>query len=72
MHKAAERGHKVIVTYLCEKGADVSIKDHDGVSNLWGHYLNTGPRDQRIPRLTAELLYYSRYNICTAIHTKTL
>ena len=35
---AAERGHKDIVIYLAEKGADVSIGDLDGVSIHWGHY----------------------------------
>ena len=42
LHKAAERGCKDIVTYLVQKGADVASKDHVGVSNLWGYYLNTG------------------------------
>ena len=36
LHKAAERGRKDIVTYLVERGADVSIKDHDGVSQTFG------------------------------------
>ena len=48
LHKAAERGHKDIVMFLVKKRADVSIKDRDGVSNFWGYYLNTGPRNLRI------------------------
>ena len=36
---AAERGHKDIVKYLVEKGADINIKDRDGVSKPF--YYNT-------------------------------
>lgn len=31
---AAERGHRDIVMYLVDEGADVSIDDNDGVSIL--------------------------------------
>ena len=36
LHKAAEKGRKNVVTYLVKKGARVSIKDHDGVSQTFG------------------------------------
>ena len=31
LHLAAEGGHIEIVTQLCDKGADLSIQDNDGV-----------------------------------------
>ena len=36
LHLVAEGGHIKIVTYLCDKGADLNIQDNDGVN------LNTG------------------------------
>ena len=32
LHLAAEGGHIKIVTYLCDKGADLNIQDNDGVN----------------------------------------
>lgn len=32
LHMAAEGGHKNVVDYLVDKGADVSLKDNAGVS----------------------------------------
>ena len=31
LHLAAEAGHIKIVTHLCDKGADLSIQDNNGV-----------------------------------------
>ena len=35
LHVAAEKGDRLdIVKYLCEKGADINIKDQSGVSEI--------------------------------------
>ena len=32
LHLAAESGHIKVVNYLCDEGADVKIRDNDGVN----------------------------------------